>query len=454
MKIIIFWLLAIFCSCSNTIDTQQEIVDEPEKGDTLVTYQLFPNKEGRLNLLEDQAREYLPGDVLYLRGRFLNVRIVGLKGSAEKPIRITNYPGETLLIGDPSWTSGANSNVIQLLKSQHVIIGSEEDASAFQIEGSTTPTPIGISLQPFTDNIEVKNLSIKSVGVAIMSKTDPVITDPATWYPNTWLENLSIHDISISDITGEAMYIGHSSIYWGWDENGKGYNAGAEPENPAHTFVRPVMWRNVKIYNNNIDNIGWDGIQASSIEKLEIYGNEVSHYGKKEVWGQCMGILVGGNSTYTYVHDNYVHDGHGDAYQFHGANGDNSTHIVSNNLFVNIESCAFGIYGLVDDATVDISNNTAANCKSFALLANGRGKHTVSNLKNNLYVACYLQQPELMMTKYIRIMNNAVVNQFEEKAYFLATDAKVDPFHYYQPLSGSPIGKTGYQLTAAKWNSR
>lgn len=407
---------------------------------------ISPGSRGRIDMYSDQTKEILPGSTIYLVGNFLSARFTGLKGSEEHPIRITNYPGKKLVIGNPDWAGGAYSSALQLVECQHIILGGENNATDFLIDGSTTKAQssyFGINLRPFTDNVEVKNITIRNGGTGILAKTDPDKDDPKTWYPNTILENLSIHDVNITNVSTEAMYIGHTAVWWGWNEAGKGYNAGAKPENPAHTYVMPVKWKNVKIFQNYISNSGYDGIQASAMNQLEIYENEVVNFGTRNIRGQNIGIIVGGRTIDTNVHDNYVHDGTGEIFQFHGSGENNSTHSIHNNLFINSQSNGMGIYGLIDAATIDITNNTIAGCQLFAIQVNGKYYDTLAKLSNNVFVDCYQEDPSSL--KYIRIMNNGKVEESDNKIFDTLINAKLDPQNYYQPLPGSSIGNSGYK---------
>lgn len=407
---------------------------------------LTPDSNGRIEMYSDQTKEILPGSTIYLDGNFSSVRFTGLKGSAEHPIRIINYPGKKLVIGNPNWAGGAYSSALQLLECQHIILGGENNAADFLIDGSISEARssyFGINLRPFTDNVEIKNITIRNGGTGIIAKTDPEKDNPKTWYPNTVLENLSIHNLIITNVSTEAMYIGHTAVWWGWDEAGKGYNAGPKPDNPAHTYVMPVKWKNIKIYQNHIASPGYDGIQVSATDQLEIYENEVSHFGTRDTWGQNIGIIVGGRTTDTNVHDNHVHDGTGESFEFHGSGENNSSHIVHNNLFVNSQSNGMGIYGLIDAATINISNNTIAGCQLFAVQVNGKDHETTAKLNNNAFIECYQKDPS--SSKYIRIMNNGKVMESGNKQFGTINKAQIDPRNYYQPLPGSPIDNAGYK---------
>ena len=406
---------------------------------------ITPNSNGRVDMYSEQTKKILPGSTIYLTGNFLSVRFTGLKGTAQHPIHITNHPGQKLVIGNPDWAGGAYSSAIQLLECQHIILGGEKNATDFIIEGSISEgrsSYFGINLRPFTDNIEVKNITINNGGTGILAKTDPEKNNPKTWYPNTVLENLSIHDIVITNVSTEAMYIGHTAVWWGWDEAGKGHNAGAKPNNPAYTYVMPIKWKNVKIYRNYIYNPGYDGIQASAIDQLEIFENEIAHFGVDAIWGQSIGLIVGGRTTDTNVYDNYVHDGTGENFQFHGSGENNSSHIVRNNLFVNSQSNGIGIYGLIDAATINITNNTIVGSQLFAIQVNGKFYETLVKLKNNVFVEC--NQKDSSSFNYIRIMNNGKVEESDNKQFDSITNAKIDPENYFQPLPGSTIGNAGY----------
>lgn len=146
--IVIFIIVFIASSCSK---------DAIIHSDTAI-HIITPDSSGRINMYSDQTKKILPGSTIYLVGNFLSVRFFGLKGSAERPIRITNYPGKKLVIGNPDWAGGAYSSAIQLLECQHIILGGENNATDFFIDGSISEAQssyFGINLRPFTDRKSV-----------------------------------------------------------------------------------------------------------------------------------------------------------------------------------------------------------------------------------------------------------------------------------------------------------
>lgn len=130
--VVIFTIMFIVSSCSK---------DAIIHSDTAI-HIITSDSSSQIDMKSDQTREILPGSTIYLVGDFLNVRFTGLKGSAEHPIRITNYPGKKLVIGNPDWAGGAYSSAIQLSECQHIILGGEDNATDFLIDGSHNRGPI------------------------------------------------------------------------------------------------------------------------------------------------------------------------------------------------------------------------------------------------------------------------------------------------------------------------
>lgn len=189
--------------------------------------------------------------------------------------------------------------------------------------------------------------------------------------------------------------------------------------------------------------LGYDGIQASAMDQLEIYNNEVADFGLEKVWGQCMGIIVGGRTTNTNTHDNYVHDGFGELIQFHGANEGNATHLIHNNLLVNTEGSGIGIYGATDAATIKISNNTVVDCQTYAIQTNGNDYKTKVELCKNIFVSYYQKAPSSQ--KYIWIIRGSEVEETDNILFDNPINAMIDPDNFYQPLPGSTVGDAGYK---------
>ncbi len=434
-------------SDDKTDDKSDDSTPIPVPGGSGKTYIVIPDKNGRIEWNEQASSTYKPGDIIYLRGKFKSVRITGLKGSSGQPIYITNYPGEVVTIGDPTWTGGTVPQAVRLAKCQYFVIGGTNSSSEFIIDGPklTKPAYFDMEIKPFTDNLEIKNITIKNGGFGISAKTDPDINDPKTWYPNTQLNNLSIHDVIITGTSMEGMYIGFSALWWGWDENGNGYNAGST-SNSAHKYVQAIKWKNVKIYNNRVSDTGWDGIQVSASDQVEIYENEISNYGTRKEPGQCHGLIINPRMTNTNIYNNYVHDGYGELIQFQGANENQpSKDVIRNNLLVN-SSAGNGI-GLYDYANLTVTNNTIVHSGGYTIRANGRnvqmtGEHSISN---NVFIESRVGVTTSEKDPYLKVENGAKVKESGNLRFASVKDAKVDANNYYRPVAGSTIGNAGYK---------
>lgn len=431
-------------------DEETEETEEPEEPEPIPEHQTFiitPDADGRAFIANDSLSPYLPGDTIYLKGVFTHVRIKELSGSEEKPIIVTNFPGETLIISNPTWNGGGYAQGMQVLGCRHLILGGESGASEFMIEGSTQASRgsfFCLNIREYSDNIEVRNMTILNGGMGIMAKTDPVLGSPESWHPNTTLNNLSIHDVYISGVSEEAMYIGHTAKRWGWDESGKGYNATNMEENPAHTYVEPIMWNQVAIYNNRIEDPELDGIQCSAIHGLHVYNNVVKNWGLKNNLYHSLGISVGGRATESNVHDNLLLGGTGESIQFFGEK--NSSHKIHNNLIVGTQSSAIAIY---DGGSPEITNNTIASIGGYAIKVNARSEQspeTVNAYHNVFIETLQLNREPWIRDFYIRRENGGLIEDRDNIKYETLQEADVDPDNYYQPNpTDTVIGKAGYR---------
>jgi hypothetical protein len=412
-------------------------------------FTLVADKNGRL-VINNRNNTYRPGDILNLKGNFKSVLISNMSGAAGKPILIRNYQNTTVKIGEPDWNGGSWSAACEFSNCHYIRFGSMSDRNMMVINGSVQSAREAyraLQLGDKTDNIEVCFLTIKNGGNGIVAKTDPVKNDPNTAYPKIAIRNLSIHDVTITDTKNEGMYIGHTATYWDHTANQPFYSAPSK-FTPGHHYVQPIKWQNVKIYNNLVKNSGLDGIQTAAIDGLEIYNNEVTNWGTQHDGAHNGGIVIGGRTTNTNTHDNYVHDGWGEFCQFYGSGERNAAHTISNNLFINNQNDGISMRG-TDNAIVKISGNTIAGTKGNSLRINGytgmKGKQIVNanifispnggtNIGNRNYV-------------YVEVGGAAMegTGDNENKKYPSVTAAGVNTQNYYKPATGSPVSKAGYR---------
>lgn len=456
-----FIVIIYFGSCSKTVVTPEktpaeETPEQPAKPNPPVKgkeYTLVPDASGRL-VIDGAKSPYKGGDALNLKGRFLSINIMNLSGSSGNPIIIRNFDGTAVKIGNPDWNGGSWAEALSLINCHYLKVGSESSRANFIIDGSVHPARdayFNLVLSKHTDNIEIRNLTIRNGGTGIWAKTDPVKDDPSTYYPNSQMENLLIHDVAISGTNNEAMYIGHTATYWDLTAN-TSYYGSSSGFNPGSQYVQPIKWHNVKIYNNSVQDGGADGIQTAAIDQLEVYNNTVTNWGMKHNSSHNGGILIGGRTTNTYVHDNYVHDGWGELLQFYGSGENGSKHVISNNLFVNNSQGANdGIsFRGTDRAPVTISNNTVALTGGVSLRINGEKGMTVALIVNdNAFIQPRMSGGSITYNAYVYTENGGgAIEGTGDKANtrFPTLDAaNVDISNYFTPKAGSAMGATGYR---------
>ncbi|MBW8684714.1 right-handed parallel beta-helix repeat-containing protein [Chitinophaga rhizophila] len=413
-------------------------------------FTLVPDASGRL-LIDNSSKTYQPGDIINLKGTFKSVQVINTSGSAIAPITIRNVSGTTVNIGDPAWNGGGYSTGLVLWNCHYIKLGGQSGNTSMVINGSKQAAKAAyydLQIGNKSDNIEISNLTIQDGGNGIVAKTDPVKNDASTAYPNTVMQNLSIHDIVIKNTTNEAMYIGHTATYWDLTSNVPYYGA-ASGFTAGHQYVQPIIWRNVKIYNNVVSNIGLDGIQTSAIDQLEVHNNEVSNWATQKNYAHNGGILIGGRTTNTNTHDNYVHDGWGELCQFYGSGENGSKHTIVNNLFRNGQLDGISMRGSAN-AIVVFSNNTVAYAAGNLIRINGSGGQTSANILNsNALIAPRNGTGTIYDKNYIYLENSAIVTEgtgtYANKKFVTSAAAGASANNYYLPLTGSLMGTAGYR---------
>jgi hypothetical protein len=415
-------------------------------------YILTPDADGRL-VVDNSKGQYKPGDILSLKGNFSAVIISNLSGSSGKPIIVRNAPGTVTKIGNPGWNGGAWSTAFGFINCHYLKIGGAKSKSDLVIDGSTQPAReayFNLTLSSHSDNVEISYLTIKNGGTGIWAKTDPVKNDQSTYYPNSTMENLLIHDVEISGTNNEAMYIGHTALYWNLTANVPYYGSPAG-FTPGQNYVQPIKWHNVKIYNNTILSGGADGIQTSAIDQLEISGNIVTNWGGQHNPAHNGGILIGGRTTNTNIYDNYVHDGWGELIQFYGSGENGATHIIRNNLLTNNQGDAVSMRG-TNNAIVQILNNTIANVGGVCLRINGyQGMTSPQVVKANAFIQPKPIGSSITFNAYVYTENGGTYTEPASTSADANTripslaDAGVDVNNYYQPKSNSAIQGSGYR---------
>ncbi len=194
----------------------------------------------------------------------------------------------------------------------------------FYVRENTNTSGTGVSVDNMSTDVEIENIEVSNIHTAgLYAKTEPDINGDCSFAATRdkfTMYNLSIHDCYFHDISDEGMYIG-SSKYTGQTV----YTSGC-----SGTEVLPHVIEGVQVYNNIVENTGWDGIQVSSATKdCAIYNNTIRQDSYRETDGQMSGILIGGGSSCN-CYNNKIFDGKGDGIDILGL----GNHKVYNNLIV------------------------------------------------------------------------------------------------------------------------
>jgi hypothetical protein len=290
----LFWILclnillsttaALAQNCDQLVSRSQNVVDGEniQPGDTIC--------------LENGTRSYL---------LFRN-----LIGTASLPIVIVNQ-GNVIIDTDHFY--GLKTSNCKFVK----IIGSRPNQNTYGIKIQRVGNGSGITLDDLSSDIELSGIEISYTAFAgIYAKTDPDCSFEAT-RENFTFYNLEIHDCYLHHIGDEGFYIGSSK-----------YTGQYLPD--CDTTVLPHLMHNVLIYNNLIEDTGWDGLQVSSaVGDCRVFNNRIFRDSNKETVNQMSGILIGGGSECD-CYNNQIFDGKGDGIDMFG-HGDSR---IYNNLIV------------------------------------------------------------------------------------------------------------------------
>ena len=266
-----------------------------------------------------------PGDRVCISAGFrTHLRLKNFKGTASQPIVFINCGGVVTIVSDELYGIAVDN-------SEHFKItgtGSEDESYGIQIIKSSR---MGVQIGEFSTDFEVDHLEIANTGFAgVMAKTDPSCDNQDL--RNFVQKNTVLHDLYIHDTEGEGMYIGYS--WYPFYQNANKCN---------NQKLYPHRLEGVKIYNNIIENTGWDGMQVGCATKdVEIHHNIIKNYGldnsEKAQWHNS-GLQIGAGTT-GKVYNNAIlmGKGVGSGISMFGSGGN----VFYNNIIA--QSGSYGIY--------------------------------------------------------------------------------------------------------------
>ncbi len=319
-----------------------------------------------------------PGDIICLDGNieYNNLLFTNIKGTSEKPIIIKNCDGKVAFVNPTNSAYG-----VKFQYSNNFKFLGNGGGGDYGIKVSTEKG-FFISMQTFTTDFEIANIEVtgksanRSGFAGIGIKTSPyedcdLFRDPTR---TAWImKNIIVRDNYIHDVDGEGLYIGHGF-----------YNGRTESDCTEKTYSHAI--KNVRIFNNKIENTGYDGIQIkNSNENVAVYNNFINGYGKKRSGAHDEGLYIGDGTTGKF-YNNLVIDG-GTGIQVHGMGNLD----IYNNVIIDAYDYAFfGASGTTvyrfPDGYFNIFNNTfhSTGERAFAFFSEDGG---VKRLNNNIFVA-------------------------------------------------------------------
>jgi hypothetical protein len=251
-----------------------------------------------------------PGDTIKLLQGIHNYLLFrNIHGNASNSVVIINEGGQVTINSTHYYgIKFENCSYIKMTGSGHA-------SYQYGIYIASVTSGTGVTVDNLSTNFEMERVEVSNIPIAgIYVKTEPTCTLEST-RPNFTMYDIKIHDCYFHDIEDEGMYIG-SSKYTGQDV-GCG-------------ILLPHVIEGVWVYNNVVENTGWDGIQVSSAtQDCYIYNNTIRSDSYRETTNQMSGILIGGGSD-CECYNNKIFDGKGDGIDILGL----GNHKIYNNLIV------------------------------------------------------------------------------------------------------------------------
>jgi hypothetical protein len=427
------------------------------------TFEITPDGNGEL-IIDNTSGTYHPGDLINLNGTFTAITLINLAGASGNPIVFRNKPGTILNVGNPTYAGSGKSYAIGATNSRNFIFAGHAPEE-FLINGSTIDTiPSGgqepyrtlyrnISMDALTELFEFCYFTANDGGTSIVAKTDPTAS-ANTQFPNRVLGKMIFHDFIVDNPFNEGMYLGHTATYWNLTKGRPYYGVYGDTGNsdwyPTDTYVQPILWEGVEVYNYIVKNSGKDGVQIAAANNIKVFQGEVTNWASQDTIVRPQhngGILIGGRTTNSDVHDNWVHDSWGEAYQFYGTG---TGHKVTNNLFKRSTNNDLVSIRGSNGAQVLFERNTfvlSASTKSL-LRVNGNtnmvnGQNPIQAIVNrNLFIGprndmaaggtvydSYYIYTENPIDGIVQKGTGANINVFYPKV----ADANVDTGNYYLP---------------------
>ncbi|OIP81652.1 MAG: hypothetical protein AUK44_09570 [Porphyromonadaceae bacterium CG2_30_38_12] len=397
-----------------------------------------------LSVVDANLLGVMPGDTLILEpGKRRVIRINNIKGDSLNYVLIRNGNGDVIIENDDLYYGFVISN-----SSFFRLTGNVNNENNFGIKILKTGKGAnGLGIGELSTNYEIDHLEIANTGFAGIFAFSQPTCDLIANRGFFEQRNCIFRNNYIHDTYGEGMYLGHSFY--------TGYTIKCNKED---TKVYPHEIKGLKVYDNLVENAGYDGIQVGcAVEGTEVYNNKILNYGTANEIMQHSGIQIAAG-TKIRCYNNQIITGSGTGITMMGL----ADSYIYNNLIVNPgkdffpNDVALRIHGIfVDDRLIYkgtshyIFNNTIISPKSDGIrfISTETSK---SLLANNLIVnpgSNYTY--ETNDAKYIYLQKGADVrldNNFFSN--FVVPTMLVDSLNsIYESISNFPLSGKGIDIS-------
>lgn len=321
-----------------------------------------------------------PGDYEYIHfGKLL--------GTAEKPIVITNCGG--LVRTGVNSSATAASFVLSTCKYFKVEgTGAAGIEYGFDINGTNKNgvKMFGMFFGNGTSDFDVHHAYIHDAGMFLQAKTLQTCSHPEWLDGSFTMKNVKIHDLMCRNSAWEGFYIGNTHYL---------YTEGGCVDMKSHLI------ENLSVYNNNLENMGSDGIQISTAYNGDnrVYNNRVVNYAMARNSAHGYGILSGGGSRLR-IYSNFVSKGYNSGIEIFGS----GINHVYNNVVTDIHYEGINVSDkpLFDPATAYIYNNTVYNTGVNGIKVYGYETLLGHKIYNNVVIAPGTQWDDPMTGYYVK----------------------------------------------------
>jgi hypothetical protein len=428
------------------------------------TVQIAPG--GSLQVYNYLYVNIAPGDTLQIDATNLTNGIYnrtpltfqGLTGNSLFPIVIKNKNGKTIQITQANSQSsfGITFKFCESIK----VTGLENGQSyRLKINGIYSVAGMGVIFDRGTKNVELSHVEISNTGAQGVQFKSPepynnskIVTDTAYFRQYVNLATLGtgiFYNNYIHDVGSEGFYIGSTSYDVG-DGLAITINqtfAESLPNNGIITFKNnswrflPHLAQDIQVYNNKIENTGWDGIQVASAKKYIVYNNTIKNWGQSKAYNQMYGIIIGSPSMGD-VYNNTINTGNGSAIQCFGIrnrffnnliirpnlDSKEATWWAINAVYLSDKSCTPQVLerlGITYSQTLfEAMHNTIIMDKNDS----GRAISFLQNFANNTIAKCYSNlavrdaNPESLNTNSITLPNPIFIANPQQTNFSLANN--------------------------------